>query len=98
MKDHYTNKDVQTIRLLHEYGFTDGEVAEHLGIPPIVVRRIRHRLRLPARLSDKGITADRRRAREAVSLHPKQAHFGGQAAPVGVPALKLVDDRWFGNA
>lgn len=95
MRSSYAGHDVRTIRLLHDYGFTDQEMSEHLGLPPPVVRNIRGQLALPARGRAEGIAVDRRRAAERAMHHPPQAMFGGQRRHPGSVFLKLTDDRYF---
>ena len=98
MRDHFDAKDLRTLRTLHEYGFTDGELAEHLGLAPAVVRRMRQRLELQPNGIASGIGRDRRSARVAALLHPAQSHLGGHARTPGAVFLKLVDDRYFVEA
>lgn len=98
MRTHYDSRDVRTIRLLHEYGFTDTEMADHLDIPPLVVRKVRRTLRLDANASGEGVSFDRRRAAETARTHPAQSMLGGQRHHAGAVILKLSDDRFFATA
>lgn len=98
MRQNYTPKDLRTLRLLHEYGFTDSELADHLGLGPLAVRHMRGQLALPPNGSARGIVHDRRVAVRAARMHPAQSHLGGHSRnPAGV-ILKLVDDRSFVEA
>lgn len=98
MKAQYDAKDLRTLRLLHEYGFTDGELAEHLALPPTIVRRMRLKLALAPNGQGRSIAADRRRAHATSRHHPAQRHLGGQRGHPGAVLIKFVDDRHFVSA
>lgn len=98
MKAQYDAKDLRTLRLLHDYGFTDGELSEHLSLPPTLVRRMRLKLALGPNGMARGIVADRRRAQQTGSMHPAQRHLGGRRGHAGGVIMKFVDDRHFVSA
>lgn len=93
MKQTLSNRDLRTLRVLSEYGFTDAECAEHLGVSPLVVRRMRDRLGLQANARGQAVLRDRDVARRAAEMHPAQSQLGGRSRHAGPVILRMVDDR-----
>lgn len=93
MSQTLSNRDLRTLRVLSEYGFTDRECAEHLGISPLVVRRMRERLGLEPNSRGHAVLRDRDTARRANQMHPAQADLGGRSRHAGPVILRMVDDR-----
>jgi hypothetical protein len=93
MKQPWTNRDLRTLRILAEYGFSDAECAEHLGVSPLAVRQMRVRLGVGATAAGDGLLRDRDIARRAAAQHPVQSRLGGRARHAGPVIMRLVDDR-----
>jgi ParB-like chromosome segregation protein Spo0J len=93
MKQTLSNRDLRTLRVLSEYGFTDAECAQHLGVSPLVVRRMRGRLGLDPRNRGQAILRDRDIARRAARMNPAQPELGGRRRHAGPVILRMVDDR-----
>lgn len=93
MRQTLSNRELRTLRVLSEYGFTDSECAEHLGVSPLMVRRMRDRLGLEANASGKAMLRDRDVARRAAKIHPAQPALGGRSRHAGPVIMRLVDDR-----
>lgn len=93
MKQTLSNQELRTLRVLSEYGFTDAECAEHLGVSPLIVRRMRGRLGLEANARGQAMLRDRDVARRAARIHPAQPSLGGRSRHAGPVIMRLVDDR-----